>query len=207
MNSKRSYLENLNAGRQRRSGVALDEINRTLDHLESRLERALDSRGGGEGETDDIAHRMERLSSQAGIRRVPGARPARTAMHNPTPRAALERIAREIDQTRQQDQQLAPIGGLAAELKTLRGDMRAAMNSELRREFEGLRREVTRVASAVPPSPLASELNAELERLSEAIGRLAERSDDRTAKMLRLELEQVKATLAELAREETVRSL
>jgi localization factor PodJL len=206
MNSKRSYLENLNAGRQRRSGTALDEISRTLDQLETRLERALDPRERRAEEESDIARRMERLSDQAGMRRVPGDRPASRAGYS-TPRATLERIAREIEDTRRREDQLASIGGIAAELQGLREDMRGLVNAGLRREFDAMREELVRVTDAAPYSPLAGELNAEFERLSDAIERLASRNDDQSTKMLRLELEQVKASLANLAREETVRSL
>jgi localization factor PodJL len=96
MNSKRSYLENLNAGRQRRSGTALDEISRTLDQLETRLERALDPRERRAEEESDIARRMERLSDQAGMRRVPGDRPGsladRRAGRLQGPRTELRRL-------------------------------------------------------------------------------------------------------------------
>jgi localization factor PodJL len=39
MNSKRSYLDTLNAGRQRRPHTTLEELNRSLETLEQRLER------------------------------------------------------------------------------------------------------------------------------------------------------------------------
>ncbi|TIU35069.1 MAG: hypothetical protein E5W38_03395, partial [Mesorhizobium sp.] len=39
MNSKRSYLDTLNAGRQRRPHTSLEDLNRSLETLEQRLER------------------------------------------------------------------------------------------------------------------------------------------------------------------------
>ena len=66
MNTKRSYLDNLNTGRQRRSGSALEEINRTLDQLESRLERALESREGEPAGEEDIARRAYEIWQQRG---------------------------------------------------------------------------------------------------------------------------------------------
>ena len=39
MNSKRSYLDTLNAGRQRRPSTTLEQLNRSLETLEQRLER------------------------------------------------------------------------------------------------------------------------------------------------------------------------
>jgi len=39
MNSKRSYLDAVNAGRQRRPYASLEQLNRSLDTLEQRIER------------------------------------------------------------------------------------------------------------------------------------------------------------------------
>ena len=39
MNSKRSYLETLNAGRQRRAHSSLEQLNRSLETLEQRIGR------------------------------------------------------------------------------------------------------------------------------------------------------------------------
>ena len=39
MNSKRSYLDAVNAGRQRRSYASLEQLNKSLDSLEQRIER------------------------------------------------------------------------------------------------------------------------------------------------------------------------
>ena len=39
MNSKRSYLDSLNAGRQRRPYATLEQLNRSLETLEQRLGR------------------------------------------------------------------------------------------------------------------------------------------------------------------------
>ncbi|WP_312797657.1 hypothetical protein, partial [Tianweitania sp.] len=39
MTSRRSYLETLNSGRQRRGTSSLDELTRTLEALETQLER------------------------------------------------------------------------------------------------------------------------------------------------------------------------
>jgi len=206
MNTKRSYLENLNAGRQRRTGSALEEISRTLDQLETRLERALEPREQRNEGDSDIARRIERLSDRAGMRRMPAERSA-AAIYEPSARTNLERIAREIENSRRQEDQLASIGGIAAELKAMREEIRGAMGSGLKREFDMLRQEFARAMADTPKTISAGELNAEFERLSDAIERLADRSDDKNTKMLRLEMQQVKSALANLAREETVRSL
>ncbi|MCT7374487.1 peptidoglycan-binding protein [Chelativorans salis] len=203
MNTKRSYLDNLNAGRQRRSDTTLEDISRTLDQLESRLGRTLETRQRGPERESDIAQRMQRLSEAA----------AEPHPENPRTYSAgedcdqLQRIARQIESSRHQEDQLTSIGSIAEELKALREDMRAMVGSGLRREFNALREELAGIMAAAPQSPMTAELNAEFERLSRATTLLAERSDDKSTKMLRLELEQVKASLDSLAREETVRSL
>ena len=190
MNTKRSYLENLNAGRQRRSGNALEEINRTLDQLQDRLERALEGRERGSSVEDDIAQRMERLSDRAGMR----GHPHRAAVGE----AEWPRRRAETPPHRGYGPDRA-----AADPESMHG----AMNAGIRREFTALREEMNRLTAAAPHSPAADGLKQELDRLSDAISRLAERSDDRSIKLLRLELEQLKPSLAKLAREETVHAL
>jgi len=209
MKTKRSYLENVNAGRQRRPGPvpqsASQNISRTLSQLEGRLGRALDG-GTRDGYTEnDIAQRLERLSDRFGmLRRADEQQPSG---HTDSPRANLERIAREIEKTRRQEDELASIGGIATELKALREEMHGTLNSDLRRELSALRQEMERVAAVAPRSSLPRELSGELERLSSAMERVAERSDDKGAKLMRLELEQVRSALSNVAREDTVRSL
>ncbi|WEX09092.1 peptidoglycan-binding protein [Chelativorans sp. AA-79] len=204
MNSKRSYLENLNTGRQRRPEHTLDEISRTLNQLEDRLGRALDKDNRPEDEEDDIIRRMERLSDRAGLLNRPEMPPA--GAPEPSPRANLERIAREIEQSRLQEDQLASIGGIAAELKALREDMRGAVNSGPRGEPQTPRAELERTKSTVPTPSVPGELNVQFERLSRAIEQLAEQSDDKNSKLLRLDIEQVKTALANVARDDTVRA-
>jgi localization factor PodJL len=42
MNSKRSYIDSLNAGRERRSYASLEQLNRSLETLEQRIEQNRD---------------------------------------------------------------------------------------------------------------------------------------------------------------------
>ena len=42
MNNKRTYLDTLNAGRQRRPGTSLEQITQSLQNLESKLDRSHD---------------------------------------------------------------------------------------------------------------------------------------------------------------------
>ena len=43
MNSKRSYLDTLNAGRERKPSTTLEQITQSLQNLESRLDRSRDA--------------------------------------------------------------------------------------------------------------------------------------------------------------------
>jgi localization factor PodJL len=60
---------------------------------------------------------------------------------------------------------------------------------------------------SVSGNTAASKLGRDVERLSDVVESLGQKSDDRTINMLRLEIEQMKSALDPLAREETVRSV
>lgn len=216
MSNNRSFLDTLNAGRQRRAHASLEDLNRTLEDLENRFGTMQQGRASAEV-TD---RRTRRLADVAAAReprtdRVP-------PMNRPEPRsaeastlarkaddnaAAVGSLRREIERSRQQAAGVGALSGLSEELKALREDMRLHMSTGMREEFDALRDDLGR--NAVPPQTAAEgrELAAEMERLSSAIHSMASRSDDRGLEMLRSEMEQVRATLAELAREDTVRSI
>ncbi len=70
-----------------------------------------------------------------------------------------------------------------------------------------LRRDIERASRSAPSARESAALGMEFERLSGAIQELAEKSDDRSVNLLRLELEQVRSALDSLAREESVRAV
>ncbi|TIP94536.1 MAG: peptidoglycan-binding protein [Mesorhizobium sp.] len=212
MNSKRSYLDTLNAGRQRRPHTTLEQLNRSLETLEQRLERT----------REDMSERPDprRPSAEpryASARPYEDPRPAQPPK-SPEPAAfdqSYQAIARDIDRVRGQEDGVAVVGKIAGELRGLREELRHQMTAGLQREFEALRKDIERAfqASAEPGGQSAvggkgsAELGVEFERLSGAIQTLAEKSDDRSVNMLRFELEQVKAALDTLAREESVQAV
>lgn len=185
MDGRRSYLESLNVGRQRRAQNTLDELTRSLEKLGERLERRDEPHGGGR------EHQPARPA--ADFRSPPGER-----------RATRDAIAA---QPPREDAPLATAGRLAAEVKGLRDELRQQMTSGLRQEFDALRGELARAQGAAGDARSSSELAGELERLSESIEMLAARRDDRSINLLRLDVEQLKAELETLAREETLRSM
>lgn len=213
MNSKRSYLDTLNAGRQRRPHTTLEELNRSLETLEQRLERTREDanvrpdprRPGAEPRHASAQpHGQQRWYEEPRPEQPKGPAPAAFEQN-------YQAIARDIDRVRGQEDGVAVVGKIAGELRGLREELRHQMTAGLQREFDALRKDIERAfqASAQPGGQSnrgkgSAELGVEFERLSGAIQTLAEKSDDRSVNMLRLELEQVKAALDTLAREESV---
>jgi localization factor PodJL len=205
----------LNAGRQRRAHASLEDLNRTLEDLETRFGSMQQGRSSSDGE-DRRARRLTDAVAPTEPRTPRQNRPEpRAAEPAPAPRRAAEgadtlgSLRREIERSRQQAAGANALSSLSDELKALREDMRLQMSSGMRKEFDALRDDLGRTAAPPPPQAAAEgrELAAEMERLSRAIHSMANRSDDRGLEMLRSEMEQVRATLAELAREDTVRSI
>ena len=131
-----------------------------------------------------------------------------TRSERPAPRAALQSVARDIERTRREGDNVAAVGQIAAELQALREDMRQQMAASLTREFDTLRSEVHRLATEAQRGGGSSEtLLSEVERLSGAIADLSHRSDDKNVALLRLELDQVKGSIGSLAREDTLRAV
>lgn len=195
MNTRRSYLDSLTGSRQSGSTTTFDDLDRKLADLEGKLQRGRQ------------AHMPVRAQTEAPARPAPAAygQPPRPAYAETSPRQDLRALAGELEATRRQEDSLAAIGKIAAELKGMREELRQQMNQSLTREFDALRHDIQRLHSAAP-SINGAELGAEFERLSDAVQSLSERSDDKSVRMLRLELEQVRSSLDGLAREDTVQS-
>ncbi len=198
MNSKRSYLDAVNAGRQRRSYASLEQLNRSLDTLEQRIERNREETvGHGRQPQRRAAAYGQGFESQPVRPRAPESRGAHDQPY--------QSIARDIERMRKDEDGVAAFGKIAGELKGLREELRHQMASSLRREFDTLRKDFQQ--SHASGGKAASKLGLDLERLEGTIQSLGDRTDDRSINMLRLEIEQMKAALDTLAREETVRSV
>ncbi|MGX9142115.1 peptidoglycan-binding protein [Mesorhizobium sp. 128a] len=212
MNSKRSYLDTLNAGRPRRPNTTLDELNRSLETLEQRLERKREDAGERfDPRRPPVEPRYASAQPYAPPRWYEDPQPA-PRPKSPAPAGFdqnYQAIARDIDRVRGQEDSVAVVGKIAGELRGLREELRHQMTAGLQREFAALRKDIERAFQAGNqsgglPGKGSAELGLEFERLSGAIQTLAEKSDDRSVNMLRLELEQVKTALDTLAREESV---
>jgi len=223
---KRSYLDSLNAGRARRPQPTLEQLNRSLEHLEKQL----DMRSGQRPAAEPYQASRRRLADEAAF--YPGDHDNRA----PAPREAQSPRAEEprrVDNRSHQDQMR-----IAEELEALRREMRAhldqsrqeqsrrdaiepqatrvaqeleAIRKEMRDQLTAARRDLAarEQAPGVAESHLneIAEIKAEIERLTDAIQSLTQRSDERPMNLLRLELEQARAAIDSLAREDTVRSI
>ncbi|TIQ47420.1 MAG: peptidoglycan-binding protein [Mesorhizobium sp.] len=220
MNSKRSYLDTLNAGRQRRPHTSLEELNRSLETLEQRLERTRTDTPERPDPRRPTAEPRYAAAQPYGSPRwyedpYTTQREQNRGQHNPAPAdfgPNYQAIARDIDRVRGQEDGVAMVGKIAVELRGLREELRHQMTAGLQREFDALRQDIDRAMQAssrhgAPADKSSAELGLEFERLSGAIHTLAEKSDDRSVNLLRLELEQVKAALDTLAREESVQAV
>ncbi|MBZ9844443.1 SEL1-like repeat protein [Mesorhizobium sp. CA5] len=174
MNSKRSYLDTLNAGRQRRPHASLEELNRSLETLEQRLDRtradmpdrpdlrrpAVEPRYPSTQpygqprwyEDTYAAQRPLDRPPQNPAAQNPGSqyqRPQPHAPQNPAPAApafdqGYQAIARDIDRVRGQEDSVAMVGKIAVELRGLREELRHQMTAGLQREFEAFRQDIDR---------------------------------------------------------------
>ena len=188
MNNRRSYLDSLNAGRKRRPSTSLEQLSRTLDDLEDRIRRPLgpDARDTRSGSADEHNRERERRLN-AYDRRAEGR-------------------GREFERLRGGQEDAAILGNLTSHIDALRDDLRNQMGSGLRREFSLLKTDIERSMAAASPSSHTAEFGRELERLSALVQDLAHRGGDRQLGMLRQEMDEVKAALGKLAKEETLQS-
>jgi localization factor PodJL len=184
MNSKRSYLDAVNAGRQRRSYASLEQLNKSLDSLEQRIERNREEVAGYGRDTQRRAP-AQPYGQPSGL----GFDSARTPAKPRAPefRSAYDQpyqsIARDIERVRKEEDGVAAFGKIAGELKGLREELRHQMASSLRREFDTLRKDFQQ--SSASGGKAASKLGLDLERLSGTIQSLGDRTDDRSINMLR----------------------
>lgn len=155
MNSKRPNLDAVNAGRQRRSYTPLEQLNRSLDSLEQRLER---NRGDNFDASRDASHRY--------------AAPSYDDRSSPQPYRA---IARDIERVRRDEDGFAAFGKIAGELNGLREELRGQMAASVRREFDELRQDFRSAGAQAGRSDERgiNMLRLEMEQMKGALDSLA----------------------------------
>ncbi|MGX8010245.1 peptidoglycan-binding protein [Mesorhizobium sp. ORM8.1] len=190
MNSKRSYLDTLNAGRQRRPHTSLEDLNRSLETLEQRLDRTRAEMPEQRPDPRRPAVEPRYASAQPygqprwyedpySAQRPPERGPQNPAPQNPSapsrapqnPASAFgqnyQAIARDIDRVRGQEDGVAMVGKIAVELRGLREELRHQMTAGLQREFDTLRQDIDRAMQAnslhgSQPKGLPDKSSAEL---------------------------------------------
>jgi len=184
MTRRRSYLETLNSGRERRTDSSYEELNRALDSLESRFE-SLTSRRTAEPQD-------RRPAERDGWR----------------PRSAdLSAFTRDVDRARAQEDSLAAISRIASDLTTLRRDLRGEMGHAVSGQFDALRADIEALYAAASQGRTDPAIADELQRIAEALRILTERRDDRTLSTIAGEIETLRQTVGDLAREDTLRGM
>ncbi len=225
MNSKRSYLDTLNAGRQRRPQTTLEQLNRSLETLEQRLGQTREevtARPAPRQYGADPRYPATDPRAPAAEPRYPAAQP--TAQQRwyedpqpPAPRPQnpapafdqnYQAIARD-DRPRARglaQASVAMVGKIAGELRGMRPELRHQMTAGLRREFDALRKRYrSRRTRRTPTSPGGRQGQRSTPRSSNSNGLSARRSKrcrkraTTSVNLLRLELEQVKVALDTLA--------
>lgn len=189
MDSRRSYLDSLNEGRQRKPSASLEHLSRSLEQLEQQL--SLRQR----------AQEVVRAQTNVGFdddRQIPRYSETRDPFWGKNdPSASVERFTREFQ-------------ALKAELlnsNIARHDhIREQVGSDLRREFDSLRRELE-MSYVTANERTSNQLDSEIKRLSKAIQQSKDTSDEKSVNLLRLEMEQIKNSVASLAREDSVRAI
>jgi localization factor PodJL len=183
MDSKRSYLDSLNAGRTRRPQTTLDQLSLSLEQLE----RQLDLRSGQRADQDIYRPSRQRLADETAPYYDRMTPPAQARQSWETGRGGQQGAARN------------EAAKLADELQALRDEMQVMLS-----DTHPPRR---MPAAQAHGGSEAAEIRAEIERLTDAVQTLTQRADDRPFNVLRLELEQARAAIDSLAREDTVRAM
>ena len=195
MNGSRSYNNRPGFG-----GESYDELNRTIEGLEARIEGLMDRERGGSGrdpyrqqpsrdQWDDPAHSIrERQRALENRRQAPHHDDYRE--RQPAPRPAEPGI---------------DPGMLTALLSDLRRDLKSDISGSVSGEVAALRREMSELRSEASGRGMPDDLKRDLARISASIDGLGRSSSG--ADQLRLELDSMRGMIDRLAREDTLRHL
>ncbi|RFC67136.1 MULTISPECIES: peptidoglycan-binding protein [Mesorhizobium] len=186
MESRRSYLDSVNEGRQRKPSASLEHLSRSLEQLEQQL--SLRQRA-------QQVVRAQAQGAYADERPAPHYTEQRDAAWGKSdPYENVERVTREFQTLRAE---------MLNSNLARQDHIREQVGSDLRREFNALRRELEQSYESAN-AQTGAKLDAEIARLTKAIQHSKDKSDDKAVNLLRLEIEQIKNSVAGLAREDSV---
>lgn len=193
MRNRRSYIDSVNAGRERRQHTPLGDLNRTLQGLEERLDKLAGSTAGSTyGYRDSVPNRHAGHGSKKQARRD---------------KKSLDDIAREIERARSSPRTGDMIQRLTSEVRGLKSNLRQEMAAGLRKEFDVLRRDIEKTYVAAMGGNNGAEITSELDRIGTTIRELASQRTNDNADGLRADIEELKHSVEKLAREDTLRAV
>lgn len=186
MTNPRPTLESLNAHRARRPDTAMDELNRTLEGLESKL---LELEG-------DAPYR-------------PSAEPEDIYDFEPAPMSRLSSSRDKGSALRsKQDDNAAGLADIAHHLHRLRSNLYQEPITEPRRDdYETISQDMSRLHNDAVKQGYSAKIDDEFNRISASVRVLTEQSDSNNSRQLHRDLEELKRTVQTLAREESLRRL
>jgi localization factor PodJL len=198
---------------------SLDQLNRTIEGLEARIQGLMGDRQqrpsvAAGGPVDAILERQRSLGSTrdrvASVMERTRQEPPRTETHRPemrydappmtTPEPTWERSAPRV---------AAPdpaLSEIAATLGALRQELRQGLSEDLRDSFGEIRNEMRSLKSAAPNEGIES-LRTDLAYLGASIDRLENNNRSADTSHLRADLDELRAMLTHVAREDSVRNL
>lgn len=200
---------------------SLDQLNRTIEGLEARIQGLMGERhrpaGHTGGAVDAILERQrtlgsarDRVASLMERTRPEGFRPE---PHRPEPRYEAHPVAQpEPAWERPAPRVAAPdpaLGEIAATLAVLRRELHQGLSEDLRESLGEIRNEMRSLKSAAVSAPTESieSLRADLAYLGASIDKLDNAGRGVDTSHLRADLDELRAMLGHVAREESVRSL
>ncbi|MEX0345306.1 MAG: peptidoglycan-binding protein [Rhizobiaceae bacterium] len=198
MRKKTSYLDSINEGRQRRPRTSLDDLDRTLRGLEEKIGGASDKshyRHESAG-SRDLASKFRNLATESDL--PSGGNQARQAGDGMPSASSFKTLAQDIEFARMQEKNVAAVESIAIELKELRDELQNKMTSGLHREFDALRSDIAETYRAAQSGYDANDLSGEIQRLSDSVRSLSQRSENGGINLLRAELDEVKHALGAL---------
>lgn len=207
MTKRYSYLDSLNAGRERRPDNSYDDLNRALDSLESTFESLAGKRQSTEPPRRyEPEHRRDAAPPRRERDEWRERAPELTKSAS-RPGFDLGALARDIDRTRNQEDSLSAITRIAADLTALRRDLRGEMTHALSGQFDSLRKDIETLYRSAMQGRGDPAIASELQRISAAIAILADQRDDRTLNALLGEMDKLKLAMGEAARDSSLKEM
>ncbi|PZO76207.1 MAG: peptidoglycan-binding protein [Mesorhizobium amorphae] len=197
MNSRRSYLETVNAGRQRRSPSSIEELNRTLQALDARI-RAMDTEAAHVAEPEATIPQPAE-SPAPPVAEAPAPQPAPEAEITHNQRGEIAELRAMLGQLAREDS-VKTIGNAWSKVEARLGDLEGKISRPAASaEGEAIQSRLDQVKGALEALPTASSL-ASLEDRVLMLADLTEQFARQRDKMRPADMAVVEKRLEEVSR-------